>query len=72
MDIELGLHEYPEDASVSCELLSCELLDAAVPEQCEQDAISTSRVRVKNTGSVEWFSKKYDEETQLGCLQGGV
>ncbi len=62
VDIELGLHEYPEDARVSCELL-----DAAVPEECEQDAIRISRVRVRNTGSVEWFSKKYDEEIFLGC-----
>ena len=37
MDIELGLREYPDDA-----LVSCELLDAAVPEECEQDAMCTS------------------------------
>jgi hypothetical protein len=68
VDIELGLHEYPEDATVSCELL-----DAAVPEECEQDAIRISRVRVRNTGSVEWFSTKYDEEIQLGCrIYNGV
>ena len=62
VDIELGLHEYPEDAKVSCELL-----DAAVPEECEHDAMYVSKVKVRNTGSVEWFSKKYDEDIQLGC-----
>jgi hypothetical protein len=62
VDIELGLHNYPEDASVSCELL-----DAAVPAECERDTIYASRVTVRNTGSVEWFSKRYDEDIQLGC-----
>ena len=62
VDIELGLHEYPEDARVSCELL-----DATVPEECERDAMCVSRITVKNTGSVEWFTNKYDEEIQLGC-----
>lgn len=62
VDIELGLHEYPEDATVSCELL-----DAAVPEVSERDTIYASRVKATNTGSVEWFSKKYDEEIQVGC-----
>ena len=62
VDIELGLHEYPEDATVSCEIL-----DAALPEECEHDAIYVSKVKVRNTGSVEWFSKKYDEDIHLGC-----
>ena len=62
VDIELGLHNFPENATVSCELL-----DAAVPAVCERDTICASRVKARNTGSVEWFSKRYDEEIQLGC-----
>jgi hypothetical protein len=62
VDIELGLNDFPEDATVSCELL-----DAAVPTVCERDTTYASRVKARNTGSVEWFSKRYDEEIQLGC-----
>jgi len=62
VDIELGLNAFPENATVSCELL-----DAAVPAVCERDTIYSSRVKARNTGSVEWFSKRYDEEIQLGC-----
>jgi hypothetical protein len=62
VDIELGLQDYPEDATVSCDLL-----DAVVPPECGRDTIYASRVKARNTGSVEWFSKRYDEDIQLGC-----